>query len=186
MPTQPYLDTAKKDFVKAVEFLQAEFAKLQIGRASAALIEDVKVTAYGTEQPIKAVASISIPDPRTVQIQPWDKGVLNQIDAAIQKSGLNLTPVNDGNFIRINIPPLTEDRRSELTKLVHKYAEDARISVRNYRQTAHEAFKKLETDKEISEDDFHHANKLLQDEVDKANKQIEELAKAKEEDIMTV
>ena len=89
MPTQPYLDTAVQDFAKAIVHLQADFAKLQVGRASAALIEDVKVDAYGTEQPIKAVASISIPDPRTIQIQPWDKGVLNQIDSAIQKSGLN-------------------------------------------------------------------------------------------------
>lgn len=186
MPTQPYLNTAKKDFAAAVDHLHDEYARLQIGRASSALIEDVKVDAYGTEQPIKAIASISIPDPRTIQIQPWDKGTLNQIDTAIQKSGLNLNPVNDGVVVRINIPPLTEDRRAELTKLVHKFAEDARISVRNYRQTAHDAFKKLHTDKEISEDDFHHANKLLQDEVDKVNKEIEEVAKSKEKDIMTV
>ncbi len=186
MPTQPYIDTAKKNFATAVAHLHEEYAKLQIGRASAALVEDVKVDAYGTEQPLKAVASISIPDPRTIQIQPWDKGTLNQIDVAIQKSGLNLTPVNDGVVVRISIPPLTEDRRVELSKLVHKFAEDARISVRNYRQIAHDAFKKLHTDKEIGEDDFHHANKLLQDEVDKTNKEIEEIAKAKEQDIMTV
>lgn len=182
----PHLNTAKDEFAKAIEYLKAEYAKLQLGRASSALIEDVKVEAYGTEQPLKALANISIPDPRTIQIQPWDKGVLNQIDVAIQSAGLNLTPVNDGNFIRINIPPLTEERRAELTKLVHKLAEDCRISIRNARQTAHEAFKKLETDKEISEDDMHHSNKLLQDEVDKANKEIEELAKIKEQDIMTV
>ncbi len=186
MPTTPYLNAAKEEFTKSIEHLKNDFSKLQLGRASSALIEDVKVEAYGTTQPLKALANISIPDPRTIQIQPWDKGVLNQIDVGIQNAGLNLNPVNDGNFIRINIPPLTEERRAELTKHVHKLAEDCRISVRNARQVAHEAFKKLETDKTISEDDMHIANKLLQDEVDKANKQIEELAKQKEQDIMTV
>lgn len=186
MPTSPYLETAKQEFSKAADHLQHEYSKLQIGRASAALIEEVKVTAYGTDQPLKALASISVPDPRTLQIQPWDKGVLNQIEAAILQSGINLMPVNDGIVVRINIPPLTEERRAELAKMVHKFAEDARISIRTARQTAHEAFKKLETDKEISEDDFHLANKHLQEAVDSANKKIEELAKAKEQDIMTV
>lgn len=186
MPTKPYLETAKQEFTKAKDHLQHEYSKLQIGRASAALVEEVMVTAYGTDQPLKSLASISVPDPKTLQIQPWDKGVLNQIDAAIQKSGLNLTPVNDGVVVRINIPPLTEERRSDLSKIVHKLAEDARIAVRNARQTAHEAFKKLEGDKEISEDDFHLANKHLQEAVDEANKEIEDLAKAKEQDIMTV
>jgi ribosome recycling factor len=186
MPTTPFLNTAKEEFSKAAGHLKVEYAKLQIGRASSALIEDVKVEAYGTMQPLKGCASISVPDPKTIQIQPWDKGILNQIDVAIQNAGLNLNPVNDGNFIRINIPPLTEERRTELTKYVHKLAEDAKISVRNARQIAHEAFKKLESDKAISEDDMHHSNKQLQDEVDKSNKEIDELAKAKETDIMTV
>ncbi|MFC1599977.1 ribosome recycling factor [Patescibacteria group bacterium] len=186
MPTTPHFNTAKDEFAKAIEHLKVEYGKLQIGRASSALIEDVKVDAYGTQQPLKACASISVPDPKTIQIQPWDKGILNQIEAAIQNAGLNLNPVNDGNFVRINIPPLTEERRTDLTKHVHKLAEDARISVRNARQVAHEAYKKLEGDKAISEDDMHHANKQLQDEVDKTNKDIEELAKAKETDIMTV
>ncbi len=186
MPTKPYLETAKKEFKNTIDHLHNEYAKLQMGRANTSLVEDVMVTAYGTDQPIKALASISIPDPRTIQIQPWDKGVLNQIESGIQQAGLNLTPVNDGVAIRINIPALTEERRAELTKIVHKLAEDARISIRNARQTAHEAFKKLENDKEISEDDFHLANKHLQEAVDKANDEIEEIAKAKEKDIMTV
>lgn len=186
MPTQPLINSAKDEFKKAEEHLKVEYSKLQIGRASAALIEDVKVDAYGTQQPLKACASISVPDPKTIQIQPWDKGILNQIDVAIQAAGLNLNPINDGNFVRINIPPLTEERRAELSKHVHKLAEDAKISIRNARQAAHDGIKKLEGDKEISEDEMHHTNKLLQDEVDAANKTIEELAKAKETDIMTV
>lgn len=186
MPTTPFLNTAKEEFAKTIDHLKIEYGKLQIGRASSALIEDVKVDAYGTQQPLKACASISVPDPKTIQIQPWDKGILSQIESAIQNAGLNLNPVNDGSFVRINIPPLTEERRTELSKHVHKLAEDARISIRTARQAAHEAFKKLEQDKEISEDDLHHANKQLQDEVDKANKEIEEAAKAKESDIMKV
>lgn len=186
MPTKPHLEAAKEEFKKAVDHLHHEYSKLQIGRASAALIEEVKVTAYGTDQPLKSLASISIPDPKTIQIQPWDKGVLNQIEVAIQQAGLNLTPVNDGVVVRITIPPLTEERRADLTKVVHKLAEDARISVRNARQTAHEAFKQLETDKEIGEDDSHLANKHLQEAVDAVNKEIEEVAKEKEQDIMTV
>jgi len=186
MPTKPLIESAKSEFVKAEAHLKVEYSKLQIGRASSALIEDVQVEAYGTKQPLKSCASISVPDPKTIQIQPWDKGILNQIDVAIQNAGLNLNPVNDGNFVRINIPPLTEERRTDLSKHVHKLAEDAKISIRTARQVAHEGIKKLETDKAISEDDMHHSNKLLQEEVDKGNKVIEELAKAKETDIMTV
>ena len=167
MPTKPLIEAAKAEFTKAEEHLKVEYSKLQIGRASAALIEDVKVEAYGTMQPLKSCASISVPDPKTIQIQPWDKGILNQIDVAIQNAGLNLNPVNDGNFVRINIPPLTEERRADLSKHVHKLAEDAKISVRNARQVAHEGIKKLEADKAISEDDMHHSNKLLQEEVEK-------------------
>jgi len=186
MPTKPYLETAKQEFDKAKERLHHEYTKLQIGRANAALIEEVKVTAYGTDQPLKSVASVSVPDPRTLQIQPWDKGILNQIEVAIQQAGLNLNPVNDGVVVRIIIPPLTEERRAELAKVVYKLAEDARISVRNARQVAHEAFKKLENDKAISEDDFHLANKHLQEAVGSINEELEDVAKKKEQDIMTV
>jgi ribosome recycling factor len=186
MLTQKPLDDAKKEFDKTIGHLKDEYSKLQIGRASSALIEDVTVDAYGTKQPLKSVASISIPDPKSIVAQPWDKGNLSNIESAILNSGLNLTPINDGNVIRINIPPLTEERRSELKKLVGKLAEDARISVRNTRQEAHEALKKLENDKEISEDELHRANKLLQEAVDEANDKIEEIANSKEEDIMTV
>ncbi len=186
MPTKEYLESSKQEFSKAAEHLKHEYSKLQVGRASAALIEDVKVTAYGVEQPLKAIASISVPDPKTIQIQPWDRGTLNQIDVAIQQAGLNLMPVNDGVVVRINIPPLTEERRKDLTKIVNKLAEDARISIRTARQDAHEAFKKLEADKVISEDDLHLANKHLQDAVDAANKDIEEISKTKEKEIMTI
>ncbi|MBN1494517.1 ribosome recycling factor [Candidatus Peregrinibacteria bacterium] len=186
MSTQPYLEAAKNEFKKTCDHLKGDYAKLQIGRASATLIEDVKVEAYGTLQPLKAVASISCPDSKTIQIQPWDKANLSHIETAIKISGLNFNPINDGTYVRINIPALTEERRAELTKLVNKMAEDARIAIRNARQTAHEAFKKLEADKKISEDDNRLADKNLQSEVDKFNKEIEDLAKAKESDIMKI
>ena len=186
MSTQPVIDTARVEFKKTVNHLKESFSKLQIGRASTTLIEDVKVEAYGTLQPLKAVASVSCPDAKTIQIQPWDKSNLSHIENAIKLSGLNLNPINDGQYVRISIPALTEERRAELTKIVHKMAEEARIAVRASRQTAHEAFKKLESDKKISEDENHGADKKLQDEVDKANKELEDIAKAKEHDIMTI
>jgi len=186
MSTQPVIDTARVEFKKTVNHLKESFSKLQIGRASTTLIEDVKVEAYGTLQPLKAVASVSCPDAKTIQIQPWDKSNLSHIENAIKLSGLNLNPINDGQYVRISIPALTEERRADLTKIVHKMAEEARIAVRASRQTAHEAFKKLESDKKISEDENHGADKKLQDEVDKANKELEDIAKAKEHDIMTI
>lgn len=186
MSTQPVIDAAKAEFKKTIEHLKDGFSKLQIGRASGTLVEDIKVEAYGTLQPLKAVASVSCPDAKTIQIQPWDKANLSHIETAIKISGLNFNPINDGQYVRINIPALTEERRAELSKLVSKMAEEARISIRAARQTAHETFKKLEADKKITEDENHGADKKLQDEVDKANKDIEDLAKAKEQDIMKV
>jgi len=186
MSTQPYLETAKNEFKKTLEHLKNDYTKLQIGRASATLVEDVKVEAYGTTQPLKAVATVSCPDAKTLQIQPWDKSNLSHIETAIKISGLNLNPINDGTYVRISIPALTEERRAELTKLVHKMAEDARISVRSARQEAHESFKKLESDKKISEDENRLADKNLQIEVDRTNKEIEDLSKAKEADIMKI
>ena len=186
MPTQPQLEAAKAEFKKTLDHLRNEYSRLQIGRATSALVEDIKVEAYGSLSPLKGVASISCPDAKTIQIQPWDRANLGTIETAIRASGLNFNPVNDGTYVRINIPALTQERRAELTKLVHKMAEDARISVRTARQDAHEEFKKLEADKKISEDESHLAEKNLQTEVDKANKEIEDIAKAKEDDIMKI
>jgi len=186
MPTQPAIEAAKAEFKKTLDHLKDGYSKLQIGRASVTLVEDIKVEAYDTLQPLKAVASVSCPDAKTIQIQPWDKSNLSHIETAIKISGLNFNPINDGTYVRISIPALTEERRADLTKIVHKMAEEARIAVRAARQTAHEAFKKLESDKKISEDDNHGADKKLQEEVDKINKEIEDLSKAKEQDIMKV
>ncbi|MBU1446306.1 ribosome recycling factor [Patescibacteria group bacterium] len=186
MPTSKYHQAAKVEFAKAIDHLEFGYSKLQMGRANAGLVEDVKVESYGVQQPLKAVASVSCPDSRTIQIQPWDRSNLSSIEVAIQMSGLNLTPINDGICVRLNIPPLTEERRKDLTKVVHKLEEEARIAVRNARQIAHDGLKKLFSDKEISEDDFHGSSKKLQDDVDSVNREIESLSKAKDKDIMTV
>ncbi len=183
---QEHIAKADQEFQKALAHLKGEFAKLQIGRASAALVEDIKVEAYGSMQPMKSLASISIPDPKTLQIQPWDRSILGAVERAIQAANLGLNPINDGHFIRVPMPPLTEERRKELGKVVHQMAEQAKITVRNSRGTAHGAFKTLEESKEITEDDRRLAEKHLQEKVDAANKEVEDLAKKKEQDIMTI
>lgn len=180
------ISSAELEFKKAVAHLKDEFSRLQIGRASSALVEHINVELYGVSQPMKALANISIPDPRTIQIQPWDKSALAPIEKAIVGIGTGLNPVNDGHVVRINIPPLTEERRVDLTKHVKKLGEDAKITVRNARQEAHNHFKQLKADSEITEDDLFDANKQLQTKVDNVNKEIEDLIAAKEKDVMTI
>lgn len=186
MTTKDYIAAAEAEFQKTLQHLKGEFARLQIGRASPALVEDLKVEAYGGFQPLKSLASVSIPDPKTLQIQPWDKSLLGPIERAIQTANLGLNPINDGRVLRLPMPPLTEERRKELAKVVHQMAENAKIGIRNSRGTAHSAFKTLEGNKEISEDERRLSEKHLQEKVDAANKEVEELAKKKEQDIMTI
>jgi len=176
----------EEELKKVVEHLKQEYVHLQIGRASSSLVERLEIDSYGTMQNIKSVASISIPDARTIQIQPWDKGVLPAIEKAIQVSGLGLTPTNDGTVIRINIPALTEERRKDLTKLVHKMAEEAKIAVRNARQTAMEKIRAAHKNSEITEDMSAHGEKRAQEKVDHSNREIDSLAKGKENEILTI
>lgn len=186
MPTKGYIATAEAEFLKTFNHLKTEFSRLQIGRASPALVEDLKVEAYGSMQPLKSLASVSIPDPKTLQIQAWDRGVLGAIERAIQAANLGLNPINNGIVLRVPMPPLTEERRRELAKVIHQMSEAAKISIRNARGVAHGAFKTLEEGKEITEDDRRMAEKHLQEKVDKVNKDVEELAKKKEQDVMTI
>ncbi len=186
MATDGLLQQADTEFKKVLEHLKTEYSHLQIGRASASLVESVMVESYGSKQPLKNLANISVPDAKTVQIQPWDKGLLKAIETGIQMAQLNLTPSNDGIVIRINIPPLTEERRRDLTKVVGKLAEEAKISVRHHRQASMDKLKSMEKGKEITEDELKGAEKRLQEKVDSANKDIEMLAKNKEKDVMTV
>lgn len=186
MLSQIHIDAAVAEFQKTIQHLKSEYAKLQIGRANPSLIEDLKVEAYGSQQPLKSLASVSVPDPRTLQIQPWDRSILGAVEKAIQQANLGLNPLNDGKVVRIVLPPLTEERRKDLVKIVHKMAEEGRISIRQARGKSHDAIRAMEKDKTISEDEMRLGEKHLQEKVDNINKEIEELAKKKEQDILTI
>lgn len=170
----------------ALDHLHGEYAKIQTGRASAALVEGLMVDSYGAKTPLRGVATITIPEPKQIAIQPFNRDQLQNIEKAILEANLGLTPQNDGNFIRLNLPPLTEERRKELVKLAHQYAEDSRISVRNARHEALSHLKEMEKEKEISEDQMKGKEKEIQEKVDSFNRKIEEVAKHKEQDVMTV
>jgi ribosome recycling factor len=171
---------------KIVNHLKGEFSQLQIGRASSALVEHIEVEVYGSRQPLKAVANISVPDAKTVQIQPWDRSTLQSIEKAIQVSGLGINPSNDGVVIRLSIPPMTQERRKDLTKLVSKIAEESKISVRNARHAAMEELRAGEKSGDLTEDQLKVSEKKLQEKVDQVNRDIESLTKSKETDILTI
>ena len=176
----------KDKMKKSVEVLKKSYQRVRTGRASLSLLDGVRVKYYGTPTPLKQVASLTIPDPKTIMIQPWDPSVLGEIDKAILKSELGLTPANDGKVIRINIPPLTEERRKELVKLVRKMAEESRVAIRNIRREANEMLKELKKEKEISEDEMHRAQNEVQKITDKFIEQIDEICEEKEKEIMEI
>jgi len=171
---------------KALEKMRADFASLRTGRASVALVDGLKVESYGTLMPINQLANISVPDGRTIEIRPWDISQCSNIEKAVQKSGLGLTPVNDGKIIRISVPGLTEERRKEIIKLVSKMAEDFKVSVRNVRRDILENIKKAEKEKKITEDDKVVAEHESQKLTDIYIKKIDEAVAVKEKEIMEV
>ena len=164
--------------------VEREFGHLRAGRASSSLVDYIKAEAYGEEMPLNQLATISTPDATTIQITPYDKGNLGPIDKAIRLSELGLTPANDGTNIRISMPPLTEDRRKDLIKLVHKHGEEGRVAIRNVRRDANDHIKKLEKDKEISQDEMHHALEQVDKLVERHMAELEELIKSKEQEIL--
>ncbi len=153
---------AQDKMEKSVLSVQNDFSKLRTGKATPALVEDVPVDAYGQLMPIKQLASISVPDPRMIVIQPWDKGMLSDIEKGIHKADLGLNPQNDGNIIRVAIPPLSEERRKDLVKMAKKIAEEGKVAVRSIRRTAIDSLKKFEKDKDISEDNRIRGEKEIQ------------------------
>ena len=171
---------------KAVESTRQELAKIRTGKASPALLDTIKVSYYGSMVSIKQVAGINTPEPRLITIQPWDKSLIGEIEKAILKSDLGLTPVNDGLLIRLPIPVLTEERRKDLVRLCHKLVEEGRVAIRNVRRDANERLKKIEKGHEISEDDFHSAVDSVQKTTDKFIALIDDLSKKKEAEIMEV
>jgi ribosome recycling factor len=180
------LNQAEEHLQKAVEHLKSELSGLQIGRASANIVEGLQIEVYGAQQPLRNVANISIPDPKTLFIEPWDKTNLGAIEKSVRDSSLGLNPNNDGERIVLNIPPLTEERRVELTKLVGEFAENAKISVRRIREDQRKKAKQAKGAEEISEDEEKIFDKKLQEKIDEVNSKIEESAKQKEEEMMKV
>ena len=171
---------------RAAEVLKNEFAGIRTGRANPALLDGIKVLSYGTMVPLNQIAGVSVPESRLLLIQPWDKGVLGEIEKAIMKSDLGLTPANDGKVIRLPIPTLTEERRHDLVKVVKKMAEESKVAVRNIRRESNDEIKKLEKEKHISEDESKTAHDKVQEMTDKHIAQLEDLLKKKEKEIMEV
>ena len=168
----------------AIDTLGREFAGVRTGRANAALLEGIRVDYYNTPTPVNQVATVSVPDARTLLIQPWDVSQLPKIEKAIQKSDLGLTPANDGKIIRLSIPPLNEERRKQLAKAVGKLTEDARVAVRNIRREAKDRLRGLAKDKKISEDDEKRAETELQKLTDRFIQRADDLLKKKEQEIL--
>jgi ribosome recycling factor len=170
----------------AIDALTREFASVRTGRANAALLDAVRVEAYGNMTPINQVASVSVPDPRTILIQPWDASQLKEIEKGIVKSDLGLTPSNDGKVIRLTMPTLTEERRKQLAKTVGKFAKDARVAIRGARREANDKMKALAKDKKISEDEERRGHDQIQKATDRFTAKVEELTKKKEQELLTV
>lgn len=180
------INQATEHMKKAVESFHHELSKLRTGRASLALLDDVKVDYYGQMSPLNAVGTLAVPDPRTITIQPWDNTAAQAIEKAIQKAGLGLNPINDGKVIRIPVPALNEERRKDLVKVLHGHAEQSKVAVRNARRDANDHLKKLEKDSAITEDDLKKGQEKVQKLTDEHIKQIEDETKHKEKDIMEV
>ncbi|HUI29313.1 MAG TPA: ribosome recycling factor [Candidatus Acidoferrales bacterium] len=171
---------------KAVEFTRQELSKLRSGKATAALLDDVKIEYYGKKLPIAQVGSVSTPDPHLITVQPWDKSIVHEIEKAILAANVGLTPSNDGTVIRLPVPPLTEERRKELVKVARKFVEDGRVSIRSIRRDSNEHLKKAEKDEHVSEDERKRGETEVQKLTDKSIKHLDEILNIKEKEIMEV
>ena len=171
---------------KTLEILQSSFASVRAGRANAAVLDQIKVEYYGTPTPIQQIASVSVPDPRTLMIQPWDASSLKIIEKAIQASELGINPTNDGRVIRLMFQQLTEERRKELIKQIAKYAEEAKVAIRNIRRDAMEDFKGQKKRSEITEDDLKDTEKDLQKLTDDYTKEIDKVTQKKEKELSEI
>lgn len=184
MTIKETLHHTEEKMKKALESVGREFSEIRTGRASPSLVEGLRIDYYGTPTLLKQLASISVPDAHLIVIQPWDVSIIGEIERAIMKSNLGINPSNDGKLIRLAIPPLSRERRQELVKVVHKMAEEGRVSLRTIRREAKESLEKLEKDKLISEDDKFRGIDELQKFVDKYIAKIDEILKNKEKEIL--
>ncbi len=186
MEAKEIIKDAKRRMDGAITAFHDELVKIRTGRATPALLDGIKVDYYGQKVPLNQAATVTAPEPRLIVVQPWEKKMLAEIEKEIQKADLGLNPNNDGNVIRIPIPPLSEERRKDLVKLVHKFAEDARIAVRNVRRDANDHLKRLEKEHQISEDELSVYLDDVQKLTDEHVKKIDEMMKEKEEEILKV
>jgi ribosome recycling factor len=170
----------------ALEALRKEFGGLRTGRASASLLEPVHVSAYGNDMPLNQVGTVNVPEPRMITVQVWDRGLVGAVEKAIRDAGLGLNPAADGNTVRVPIPELSRDRRQELSKIAHKYAEQARVAVRNVRRDGMDFLKKLEKDGKIAEDEHHGLSDQVQKLTDEHVKKVDEALATKEKEILQV
>ncbi len=184
--TTEILTAAEHKMIRAVEVMERDFQGLRTGRASTALVERVQVDYYGTQTPLNQLASISVPEPHQIVIQPWDRGVLGAIEKAIQKSDIGLVPNVDGTVVRLNIPPLTEERRREIVRSVHKRMEEARVEVRNLRRDAADTLKKEERDGAVGTDEAHRQLDQLQKITDRVIEDVDRLGGVKEQEVLEV
>jgi len=178
------LSEMHKEMEKTADSLDQEFKKMRTGRASVSLVDGIKCECYGTKMRLNQIATISIPESRLLTIQPWDQSVIGEIEKSILKSGLGLTPMNDGKIIRISLPPLTEERRKELAKMAKKMAEETKIVIRNHRREANETLKELKKESEISEDEMYLYQDKVQKVTDEFIEKIDEIRKEKEREIL--
>ena len=186
MPAKEVIKDAKHRMDKSTENFMSELAKVRTGRANASLLDTVKVDYYGQSVPINQASNISVPEARLIVVQPWEKNMLAEIERAILKAELGLNPSNDGSMIRIPIPQLSEERRKDLVKLVHRYAEDAKIAIRNVRRDANDSLKKMQKANEISEDELSVELDTVQEATDTHISEVDEILAKKEKEVLEV
>jgi ribosome recycling factor len=179
------IETEKK-MKKAIQATQHELALIRTAKATTSLLDGIRVEYYGTKVPLNQVAAISVPEPKMLLVQPWEKNMLAEIEKTLLKSDLGLTPTNDGNVIRLPIPPLTQERRKELIKVVHRLAEEGRVAVRNVRRDANEDLRKAEKAGTLPQDDSKRAQERIQELTNKHIEQVDEIVVAKEKEVMEV
>jgi len=184
--TEDVLKDLRDRIEKTVDDLRKELSRIRTGRANTAMLEGVRVNYYGTPTPLSGVASVNVPEPRLITIKPWDKSVLRDIEKAIAEANLGFNPMNDGEMIRLPIPPLTEERRKDIAKQVKAKGEEHKVAVRNIRRDANEMLKELQKDKQITEDDLKRATEKVQKETDGGIAKVDEVVAKKEKEVLEV
>ena len=180
------INKIKPNLNKTIDYLKSELASLQVGRATPSLLENLEVDCYNQKMPLKQLATIQTPEPRSIIVRPWDKSIIQNVEKAIGKSKLGLSPIVEEDFIRLSVPPLSEERRKEIVKILQEKVEECRISIRRHREDVWKEIQIMEQNKEISEDDKFKAKDELQKVIDEYNEKVEEIRKKKQEEIMKV